>query len=308
MAGAFLRKKMRSSLRLPMAVVPLLLVSPARARDQLSLDWNAPEECPSSAAVEDEIRGSLSHVKASAPVRVHGEVTKAEENFSLRVRVEHEGELSERVLSVKDCREVARATALFVALAIEYRVKPTPPTPPAPPPPLPEPTQHWSATLGMHLSGGFAPNPTPGLGVSLAYARAPLRFVVRGAAFLPTKSTLEDNNSVGGEFSLLGAGVALCAGEDLAAAELWACGGGRLYHLSAVGFGTDTNVEQSTFVGAPMLGFDLGLHLTPSFLLVTGFEGGFAPASSRFVIESAGPVHETGHWFLEARLEIGARF
>ena len=57
-----------------------------------------------------------------------------------------------------------------------------------------------------------------------------------------------------------------------------------------------------------MVAFDLGLHLTPYIVFVMGIEGGYAPAASRFVIENAGSVHETGHFFGEARLELGVRF
>ncbi|HVJ20452.1 MAG TPA: hypothetical protein VM686_33795, partial [Polyangiaceae bacterium] len=174
-----------------------------------------------------------------------------------------------------------------------------------PPPPK---EHHWSATLGMHVSAGFAPKASPGIGATLAYAKPPVRLVARGAVFAPTEDTLENNHAVGAEFSLGGISLAACAGDDLGAAEAWLCGGGRLYRLSAHGFGTDANFTEDTYVGAPIVGFDLGLHLTTNVMLLTGIEGGYAPASSRFVIQNAGTVHETEHVFGEARLEIGVRF
>ncbi|HVJ15799.1 MAG TPA: hypothetical protein VM686_10160, partial [Polyangiaceae bacterium] len=87
------------------ALAASVVASPAHAESQLTLQWSAPSDCPVAAEVEEEIRRSLSHLQASGPVRVRGDVEQDEEEYSLRVRVEHEGDVSERVLSVRDCHE-----------------------------------------------------------------------------------------------------------------------------------------------------------------------------------------------------------
>jgi hypothetical protein len=316
------------------SLVVVALSSEARASEGLSLSWMAPAACPTASEVEVEIERGLARLEADHRVEVDATVRAAEEpegGFTLQVLVRHDSESSERTLLVSECAEVARATALFVALAVQSEPEelasdsapaPSPPLasnaqqPPASPEPGPsrlailrEP--RWAVSLGPQAAVGFGPSTDLGVdigvGIALTFERDFWRVVVRGGSFLPAESTVSGTRS-GGDFSMLSGAALGCLGPGFSSVALFGCLGGKLYYLSAEGFGTDADQSRSTTIAAASAALELEWRLTRSFFLLTGAEAGYAPETARFVIDNVGLVHETGQIFGEGRIELGASF
>ncbi len=277
----------------------------ASAAESVKLKWSAPSGCPTSAEVEAEIVRALARVRRHSPISVEAEVAENQDGFDLTLHLELEGEVSERALTVVACADVARAAALFVTLAIES--KPEPPPPP-PPPPAPPPERPTTVSFGPQVHGGITPRMLAGGGLSVAYSAAPLRLVARASAFIPSNYTV-DQSKYGGDFLLLGFGALAClGGEAVPTLALWACLGAHGYYLSVSGIGTPSNFTKKTMIGAPVLAPEISWQFVPRWSLLIGGEAGYAPNTSRFTIENVGLVHETGHWLLGGRLEIGWSF
>lgn len=283
-----------------------------------TLNWQAPEGCPSQAQVQEEITSALSHLPGHGAVDVLAEVTlrEGEPGFQLRVRVSHEGQSGERVLPIDDCDDASRAAALLVALSVgtprpqeppkkveEPPKKVEPPPPPPPPPPL-----YWSIAAGPHLALGMAPEVSAGVGLSVAYSRSFWRLSARGAGYAPSHHTLPGTD-VGGTFSLITAGGFACAGYPGAPFTFYGCIGGRFDRLKGTGTGVDTTYSASTEIGSLAAGFTLEWSLTRRFRLRAEVEAGYPLGEARFRFEDDPVVvHEVDSLRGEAALELAVAF
>jgi hypothetical protein len=282
-----------------------------------TLNWQAPEGCPSQAQVQEEITSALSHLPGHGAVDVLAEVTlrASEPGFQLRVRVSHEGQSGERVLPIDDCDDASRAAALLVALSVGTPHPPEPPKkveePPKkvePPRPAPPPPLYWSIAAGPHLAMGMAPEVSAGVGLSVAYSRSFWRLSVRGAGYAPSHHTLPGTD-VGGSFSLMTAGGFGCAGYPGAPFTFYGCIGGRFDHLKGTGTGVDTTYSASTQIGSLAAGITLEWSLTRRFRLRAEVEAGYPLGEARFRLEDDPVlVHEVDSLRGEAALELAVAF
>lgn len=91
-----------------------LVAAASTAHAQLALEWRAPAGCPRADAVRADVDRLLGgEVPALA---ASGEIVRTADGWELRLRVGAEGE---RVLVAHECRLLAEATALILALAID---------------------------------------------------------------------------------------------------------------------------------------------------------------------------------------------
>ncbi len=296
---------MKSQVRRWLAAVGPLSVlfgtaASAGAAQPFSLQWRAPEGCPNADEVETEIASALAHLKGRGPLAVVTEVTLgADAPFWLRVRVTHQGQVAERLLSLANCAETSRAAALLVALSVETRSEPIAAL-------LPPPSAKalaWSFGAGPHLVLGAAPEASAGLGVSAAVGSGVWRVSLRGAAFLPTHHTVPGSEA-GGSFTLLSGGAFGCLGYPGGPLAVYGCLGGRLDHLSGTGFGASEAATLSTNIGALAASSTLEWPLTRFVRLRAEFEAGYALGQARFVIQNLGTVHEVNRLRGEAGLEL----
>ena len=151
-----------------------LLVVAAAPVDVLDLTWEAPTTCPAAADVRESIEGLVETVRHPQPTTVVAEVSAAEDDgWVLALRVESALVSSHRTLRAESCEELANATAMIAAIAIdpfattadeptkepkpepepEPEPEPTPEPAPRTPPPAPErdtapPTAGWSVGAG----------------------------------------------------------------------------------------------------------------------------------------------------------------
>lgn len=92
----------------------------AASPGRLTLTWDAPAGCSTSAEVSAEVERLLGHQFAPGmPIQVAARVVAAPGRASVVLTLEQEGQHSERTLIGRDCRELASAAALVIALAID---------------------------------------------------------------------------------------------------------------------------------------------------------------------------------------------
>lgn len=288
-----------------------MAVAAAPPPQPFSLSWEAPEGCPASPEVQEEITTALSHLRGRGAVDVVASVTPREgEGFWLKVKVTHAGQVGERVLPIDDCRDAARASALLVALSVENlpqatKVEEKVEKKVEAPKPRPLP---FSVGLGPQLAMGMAPELSAGVGLSLAYSRSFWRLSARGAAFAPSHHTIA-GSQLGGSFQLMTAGAFACAGYPGSPFAFYGCLGGRYDHLKGTGTGTSRDGTASTQIGSLAAGITLEWSLTRRFFLRSELEAGYPLGDARFVIANqAEPVHEVDSLRGEAGLELAVAF
>ena len=104
------------------AVAALLLCAATAVSAQplpLELEWNAPPECPTAAAVRAELE-RIARARPGeqlTPLSARAEVTKAGGAYGVVLHTEHDGQRGERRLQARDCETLVRTVTLVLALA-----------------------------------------------------------------------------------------------------------------------------------------------------------------------------------------------
>jgi hypothetical protein len=89
-----------------------------------SLQWHAPPSCPSEAAVQAEVRSLLEgSTRSDVALAISGDALEVNEGFEVELRFSSKEGPAQRVLTSRDCKEVAKAAALVIALAVDPGVK-----------------------------------------------------------------------------------------------------------------------------------------------------------------------------------------
>ncbi len=84
------------------------------------LRWDAPTECPSREALIEQIEDLLTAPPSGSGVAViSGTVSRSEGQYALRLTTEFRGRLDHRDFSASSCDELATATTLLIAVALE---------------------------------------------------------------------------------------------------------------------------------------------------------------------------------------------
>ncbi len=271
----------------------------------LRLQWRVPvgAECPTSAQVAAQVDGLLGTADASGRrpgLRAVATVSAKGSGFTVRIQTEVQGSVGERVLAGDSCSEVASATALILAMALDpdaVRGAPPGPPPPAPPPPespVPSRPQQQQTRIEPAASGarvalvpvvlgtaGVLPGTAFGVGVT-AFLRPVRAWALAVSAHdLPAVSGRSlARPETGGNFSLAGGAAQLCRvsgnGTDVGGIGtlMRFCGGLNLDRLTATGFGVTDPGRASTWLVAAQttvgmewmltarLGFSLSLGAT----------------------------------------------
>ncbi len=106
---------------LPHVVQALVVVGPTEA-PPWSLEWTAPSACPSGAEVDGVIAGWRAQAPADAVtsgVRARAVVREqAPEGFALELEIDADGIVTRHAVTAADCRALADATALQIAMAL----------------------------------------------------------------------------------------------------------------------------------------------------------------------------------------------
>lgn len=209
--------------------------------------WNAPDGCPSAAAVVEDAE-ALSGLTLGDTLRVEATVQALEEGrWSLRLRIESPSGAQVRELEGRSCDELAGVAATLIAVALEAPVEPEPEVAPEPEPapevaPEPEPTRveppGWKAVFGPTVSLGLGALPGPAAVLSL-FAGAERRWFRAEAAadiWLPRDGELSTTGA-GGSMQLWTLAVRSCGVPSAGRLRFPVCGGVQVGQMRGQGQG-----------------------------------------------------------------------
>ncbi len=170
------------------SIVVLSVASTAVAEPVVSLEYVAPDACPTAADIQRRLESR--RVKVSQGLGVHAEIT------IVRRAATFEGTAStstgvRRSLDDRSCESLADALALVVAIAVIDAQEAKPPPPDVTPPPAvsaePKPHAHGSFAVGVSVAVASALSPRLAVG-GIAFAE--LDPVRRGAFELSLRASI----------------------------------------------------------------------------------------------------------------------
>jgi hypothetical protein len=226
----------------------------ASAAEGLSLTWSAPEGCPTSDKVVEDVDRLLGEHSRERPLlEVAATVTRDDGGWSVRVeRANPDGVPAVRVIHGANCSAIGKATALLLAMMIEPSAvigdlpspgpqpQPGPPQQPSQVPPAPQnsaPGLRWSLGAGASLDIGSLPHVAAGLRVagSLKAGRQAVELGFEG--YPKSTGSLETLPGAGGVFSLYLASFTTCRQLLAGPFQLEPCLAAEVGVLHARGFG-----------------------------------------------------------------------
>ena len=287
------------------------------AEPGLDLVWDAPPECPSRA----EVVAAAVSPRANLALRAEARVTRTPD-WAVELHVSG----GRRRIEARTCAELAEATALILALAMEGAdgegLPPETGTA-APPPSRPTPPPHGGGTeahpdsgtpraratlarFTVGASGALTTAILPGLGTaggaSLAWTPGRLRVAVDGALH-GVQSGMIAGSSSGARFALRNLGAGVCAGFSAGPTSLAPCAGAVLFDVSAHGTGVDASYDAGASWLAVAAGGRASLPLRDAVALVASADALVPLSRPTFVVEGEGTVHRPAA--LGARAGIG---
>jgi hypothetical protein len=314
-------RPMRALLHLLPVCCGLLVGSPVHAQ-QLSIDWQAPANCPDQAELRARIAQLLadsgSHV---AHVQVQGQINRAEDGWTLRLELTLDAQPAVRLLRARDCKSLSAATVGLVAIALQPAIAPDvvpEPTQPAKAPDgVPAPSQPEAANAGnaAPVTDPSRPNAPPAQSAPAADGGEPAR-PPRPPVATPVLSWRL--GAFGGVFSAGLPGPQATAGlrvglaledilVDLSAMDHFA----RSQQLMAAGARTEYETQELALAGCRVWGetWRVGPCLVLSALRTRGSASGFAGAVAKQVfwgtLGASALVTYSVSDYLELRLDAG---
>ncbi len=296
-----------------------------------SLVWHAPAGCPGERAVQAEVSSLLEgSTRTDVELSVIADAAQATEGFSVELRfTSKEGE-GKRVLTGRDCTEVAKAAAMVIALAVDPGVKIRPDrqsaletapqpndqatapepetavTPPATPlPTKPKPTAarnraprapgkavplSFEGGLGPAVEWGTFPDPAFSAHAAASLGMGAFRATVAGDLF-PAR-TYDTDQSARLRLSALTGSLLLGYAIALGRHALTPELGVRLGDVSASAVDADQPTSANSLLFGPELGVRGTFRLGGPLGLWLGLHGGLNLERPRFVVENRGLVHQ----------------
>jgi hypothetical protein len=316
----------------------LVLSLPLRALADgpvVEVHFRAPAGCPDEAALHAALVWMLGHpldVGATEAFYADAEVRAEPNGFSVVIRTSTRGEQGERALHASTCAELAEATTVIIAIAIDPALvipSTTPPALVAPPEgrePLPDeiPTPEepdvtvteviapqarpmWAVSLGAVLDTHLIAVPTLGLETELAVTFGRLRASTR-LAFHPARRLELDDRPAGGDVLVFTAGVRGCYVFAAGRFELAPCVGVASGLSHAEGYG----VTDPTSATAPWLAIDAGarvaVRLHTRLALGLTIDGVLPLLRPTYFLESIGDVYQPRVFTARFALALELRF
>lgn len=294
----------------------------------VELQWRAPDECPPSANVRDQITrfvadgaqtGTVDRVKVDAVIVKSGDRYVLELDLQLPT-----GALHKRIEADK-CEVLASATALVMAVmldptaVVETVDKPEAPPPipetappkpaPTPPPPVPK-KRRVQGIVRVLAAGSFGALPRFGgafggsIGARIGRAR------VEATAFgeLPQRATQSQQRDAGAELDLWTVGARGCFAPAVKRVDFPLCAGVEGGQMRARGFG----LQLQRRAAAPWLAFPFGGAVmwapVPAFAFGGGVDGWVAATQPAFEIEDLGALHTARRAGVRIHAGIEVRF
>lgn len=330
------RRRTASTFVLALAVSSAM-PSPAAARNEVVLDWDAPSGCPDHAQVEAHLDALLGAFQAppDAPLlRVHARIAPDEAGYRLSLRTGEPDDDGRREIVAPTCEELAESAALIVALLLapEAMLEPplasAPEEPVLPPDPDPKPEAlpvapavpneappanppRFLFGMGVAVHGDVGTFPSPSLGAAVVGAFAFDRITAEiEAGFLGQgNATFDRDPLLGASFWLLQATARVCHasihGDRFAVGP---CVGIETGALRSEGRGTAVAAAGLTPWLAAKMGAGARWWAHPRWALRVGLDAVLPIVRPIFVIEGIGAVHRVGALSGRASLSIEYRF
>jgi hypothetical protein len=266
------------------AIVVFALPSAGQAASDarpIDIDWQAPPECPDATSVRlytERLLGQALAAPQRQRVAVHATVQRNRAgNWELRLSLVVDDRVAETSFVAKECRVLADATALHVALAADPVAVVESIQPPSVARPAPESN---GATLGSpiesdHVSdatgaaksitqvglravsgAGFGPLPgvAPGLGIFGSIEARSFRVELGGQGFCCSEARYAALPDVGGRFQLMSGILRGCAMPGPGVPTFPVCLGVEFGFARADGFGTAVTETARSAFGAVVVG------------------------------------------------------
>jgi hypothetical protein len=309
--------------------------SPALAQSMpasaLTLEWIAPEECPSRA----EVLGEIQRLLGGPPAPLSGE------GWTARAVVSHEGGWSVsidtssvsgphwRTLRAQTCRGLADATALILALAINPRAvarsAPAPAAVPSPSPPSSPTTAmaimrtaptrrrpiQFSVGVPLSLSAGVLPNIDYGVGGALGVRVDSIVLELSVQDWLRPVVVTIPASRAGGTFGLVSGTLYACNVFRTGPFETGPCAELDVGRIEATGFGVTSATTGSALWLAAGMGALALMNLDASGTWAVPIHlDALVPVERRsFVIENVpGVVYRQSSIAGRASVEVERRF
>jgi hypothetical protein len=201
----------------------------------LELTWEAPQGCPDLGTERAEISrrvGDIGRRVPSAPIAAEGTIQRDPSGYRLLLRTRVGDTRGERVLTGENCRELATAAALVLALllnpeaapSLDPEPAPAVPTPTPTPTPIPMPPSPKSPPSSVRrpsglgcgvdavLARGVLPSLAGGLVGRFFYQRGLVMAAVQVAGFLPQTESAPVLPGASARFYRLESALEVCAG------------------------------------------------------------------------------------------------
>jgi hypothetical protein len=291
----------------------------------LTLDWSAPEGCPTVANINAE----LAHVVGRPVSELSGQwravratIAREDELWRLRLLVvSSSGAENERSLVATTCREASDAAVAILATSLAA----APPAPPPQPPVLAAPSRPRTRSAQRRTVAVSAPrqNPRPGLGVPLAVGvgleggtlprpasflqmssgveMGRLSALAAAGATSPAFASLKDS-SAGADVWLVRGSLRGCYRLTASAPTLLGCAGIEAGSLRADGIQLTDHREGGAFWSAGLLAGLLRWHLSGPLALLTGVEA-LVPLRQLKVDAGQAIIHRTAP--VAGRVSVG---
>ncbi len=250
----------------------------------MTLDWDAPAECPTRADVLAEL-SRITRVRADrvvTPIRARAHIERTGTKYRLQLRTEREDQTGDTDLDAPDCAVLKRGVTLVLALALGDGVdlvdekpddappvpkEPTPKTAPSSPPPARRPTRLVPAPIQPEksplqlvpaLSGGASSGllGSAAFGAQLSLAGQTRRFAVLAEVpFWPTQTAARVEGVSAQLFALSGV-LGGCARQPLGALAWLGCArvtAGLIHARSAGAYRDDASTAPYYAVGPALV-------------------------------------------------------
>lgn len=296
--------------------------APTEAALPVELEWDAPTACPDRVDVLAEVERFVApeHRLQAAPLRVQAHVTSDEETWVLELVVAAEGGHMQRTLRGDDCKVLASAAALVMAVMvepsgvleevdpgpIEETQEPTPePTPRAPTtprtpttptkPPAPsgsrQPLRGFVGARGL-LTWGAAPGVGGAVALSGGVLIGRVRVGIDALVDVPRTATIESAEDAGARIGLAAAGLRGCYAPGSQRVEVPLCGGLEAGAIWGKGFGlARPKTAVAPWVAVVLeTGLSVVLHSRVALRILA--EGVVPLRRPQFVVDDRGAVHQ----------------
>jgi len=297
----------------------------------VSLSWEAPAGCPSSARILAETDRILagSTVRTDPPIEARARVGQEGERWLLSLETRRGDAVGSRQLEGESCTALGEAMIVILVLMIDPALVPeTPPklepepvaevappqppkpapiavTRPAPPPAGPAGCRWGRPALALSALGDLGALPGPAGGGELAFGLSRCALgasaAVRGLA--PRTGEAELDAGAGGDLWLIAAGAALGLHADLGAVSLGARAGLEAGAMSGRGVGINHPDSGRALWLAASAGAQLVVPLGARLGALVGLDLVVPLRRPRFVIDDLGSVHRASP--VTGRLAVG---